>query len=108
MYTSKENKLSEEFPSLLPISMKIFSQTISTNLVPVMPIGGGNTYDEIKDIREEVKIENRNRKIESVVEGKEFEEMKLEDHPDYIKPKGPSGELFYMDFKYGGTNITDI
>lgn len=91
----------EDFPTLLPIAMKVSAQTIGTDLVTVAPIGGGNTPDELKEIREDVKIENRDRKIEAVVEGKEFEEMKVEDHPDYIKPKGPSGQLFYLDFKYG-------
>ena len=91
----------EDFPTLLPIAMKVAAQTIGTDLVTVAPIGGGNTPDELKEIREDVKIENRDRKIEAVVEGKEFEEMKVEDHPDYIKPAGPSGQLFYMDFKYG-------
>jgi hypothetical protein len=91
----------DDFPSLLPIAMKVSAQTIGTDLVAVSPIGGGNTPGELKEIREDVKIENRDRKIESVVEGKEFEEMKVEDHPDYVKPKGPSGQLFYMDFKYG-------
>ena len=56
-----------------------------------------NTTTEMESIRQDVKIENRDRKIESIVEDKEFEEMKVEDHPDY---KGPSGQLFYMDFKY--------
>ena len=91
----------EDFPTLLPIAMKVAAQTIGTDLVTVAPIGGGNTPDELKEIREDVKIENRDRKIEAVVEGKEFEEMKVEDHPDYVKPTAPSGKLFYMDFKYG-------
>ena len=91
----------EDFPSMLPMAMKVVAQTIGTDLVTVAPIGGGNTPDELKEIREDVKIENRDRKIEAVVEGKEFEEMKVEDHPDYVKPTAPSGQLFYMDFKYG-------
>ncbi len=47
----------------------------------------------------EVKIENRNRKVQSIIENKEFVEMKIEDHPGY-KPF-PSGKLSYMDFIYG-------
>jgi hypothetical protein len=105
MHSKSESALSnttaEDFPTLLPIAMKVSAQTIGTDLVAVAPIGGGNTPDELKEIREDVKIENRDRKIEAVVEGKEFEEMKVQDHPDYIKPKGPSGQLFYLDFKYG-------
>ena len=98
---SNESETFEDFPAILPIAMKVAAQTIGTDLVTVAPIGGGNTPDELKEIREDVKIENRDRKIEAVVEGKEFEEMKVEDHPDYVKPTGPSGQLFYMDFKYG-------
>jgi len=97
------NTAAEEFPSLLPIAMKISAQTISADLVSVVPIGGGNTVEEMEAIRKDVKIENRDRKIESIVEGKDFEEMKAEDHPGYKEPVGPRGELFYMDFKYGGT-----
>ena len=106
--TTLSNTTTEDFPTLLPIAMKVSAQTIGTDLVSVAPIGGGNTSDKLKEIREDVKIENRDRKIESIVEDKEFEEMKVEDHPDYIKPKGPSGQLFYLDFQYGGTESNTI
>lgn len=90
-----------DFP-LLPIAKKITAQTIGLDLVQVQPIGGGNSSTELEKIRNEVKVENRDRIIESISEGKEFEEMKIEDHPDYVKPVGPKGQLFYMDFKYDG------
>lgn len=106
--TTLSNTTTEDFPTLLPIAMKVSAQTIGTDLVSVAPIGGGNTSDRLKEIREDVKIENRDRKIESIVEDKEFEEMKVEDHPDYIKPKGPLGQLFYLDFQYGGTESNTI
>ena len=106
--TTLSNTTTEDFQTLLPIAMKVSAQTIGTDLVSVAPIGGGNTSDKLKEIREDVKIENRDRKIESIVEDKEFEEMKVEDHPDYIKPKGPSGQLFYLDFQYGGTESNTI
>ena len=106
--TTLSNTTTEDFPTLLPIAMKVSAQTIGTDLVSVAPIGGGNTSDKLKEIREDVKIENRDRKIESIVEDKEFEEMKVEDHPDYIKPNGPSGQLFYLDFQYGGTESNTI
>ena len=38
-------------------------------------------------IESEVKSTNRDRKIESVIDGKEYIEMKKEDHP-YYKKKG--------------------
>ena len=111
MHSKNETTLSnttEDFPTLLPIAMKVSAQTIGTDLVSVVPIGGGNSGPEMESIRQDVKIENRDRKIESIVEDKEFEEMKVEDHPDYIKPKGPSGQLFYLDFQYGGTESNTI
>jgi len=107
MHSKNESTLSntnvEDFPTLLPIAMKVAAQTIGTDLVSVNPIGGGNSGAEMESIRQDVNRENRDRKIESIVEDKEFEEMKIEDHPDYVKPKLPSGQLLYMDFKYGGT-----
>lgn len=92
--------------SLLPIAMKVATRTIAQDLVTVQPMGGGNSGKEMEKIRSDIKIENRDRKIDSLVEGKDFEEMKKEDHPDYIKPKGPSSKLFYIDFVYGATNST--
>jgi hypothetical protein len=102
------NSKSEDFQTLLPTSMKIVAKTIGMDLVSVVPIGGGNSGDEMESIRKEVKVENRDRKIDSLIEDKEFEEMKVEDHPDYKEGQAPSGQLFYLDFKYGGTesNIT--
>jgi len=94
--------------TIFPIAMKIAAQTIGQDLVSVAPMGGGNSGDEMNKIRQEVKIENRDRKIDALIENKDFDEMKTEDHPDYIKPKGPSGQLFYMDMVYGSTNSTTI
>jgi len=101
--TTLSNTTTEEFPTLLPIAMKVAAQTIGTDIVPVVPIGGGNSGPEMESIRQDVKIENRDRKIESIVDDKEFEEMKVEDHPDYKESVGPRGDLFYLDFQYGGT-----
>lgn len=106
--TLSNNTTAEDFSTLLPMAMKVSAKTIGTDLVSVVPIGGGNSGPEMESIRQDVKIENRDRKIESIVEDKEFEEMKVEDHPDYIKPKGPSGQLFYLDFIYGGTESNTI
>ena len=106
--TAPDSIITSQPESLLPIAMKIAAQTIGQDLVSVAPMGGGNSGDEMKKIKQEVKIENRDRKIDALVEGKDFEEMKPEDHPDYIKPKGPTGKLFYMDFVYGSTNSTTI
>lgn len=98
-YPVDETKLEEDqFPSILPTVMRVAAQTIGKDLVDVAPIGG-MTREETERIRNEVKIENRERKIESVVDDKEYKEMKVEDHPDY-KVRNPSGSLFYLDYKY--------
>ena len=31
----------------------------------------------------------------------DFEEMKVNEHPDFVP--GPRGDLFYLDYFYGGT-----
>ena len=87
---------------LLPISMKIAAQTIGQNLVSVVPMGGGNTGEEMRKIDAEIKQENRDGKIDSIIENKEYVEKEREDHPDYKKGEGPIGQLFYMDYVYGG------
>jgi len=99
---------SQPIGSLLPLAMKVAAQTIALDLVPVQPMGGGNSGDEMKKIKQEVKAENRERKIDALVEGKDFNEMKPEDHPDYKEYNGPSPKLFYMDYVYGATNSTTI
>jgi hypothetical protein len=90
---------------LFPIAKRIFAKTIGQDLVSVQPMGS-NSEDEMKKIKQEVKAENRERKIDSIVEGKEFNEMKVEEHPDFNG--GPVGKLFYMDMVYGSTNSTTI
>jgi len=93
-----------EFPSLLPIAMKVASKTVGLDLVSVKPLAspGGMSQEEIDRINNEVKKENRDGKIDSLIEGKDFKEMKPEEHPDW-KP-GPVGRLMYIDFKYGTQN----
>jgi len=106
MHSLNENTLqsstqSVEMPSLLPIAKKIAAQTIGLDLVSVKPLGG-NSQEEIDRIKNEVKTENRDRKIDAITENKDFEEMNIEEHPDF--EKGPEGKLFYMDYQYGGTS----
>jgi len=96
-----EKSKPEEFPSLLPIAMKVAAKTISQDLIFASP-------EEINEVKNKVLTENRDGKIEAIVDGKEFTEKKLEDDPEYQKlmKKGvtplsaPSGQLFYLDFKY--------
>jgi len=86
------------FPSVLPMAMKVSAQTVGLDLVSVAPMGS-NTQEEIEKIKAEVAAENRDRKIDSVVDGKEFEEMKIQDHPEF--EEGPRPKLFYIDYSYG-------
>jgi hypothetical protein len=96
-----ESSKPEEFPSLLPIAMKVATKTISQDLIFA-------SSEEINEVKNKVLTENRDGKIEAIVDGKEFTEKKLEDDPEYQKlvKKGvtplsaPSGQLFYLDFKY--------
>lgn len=105
---SDDNKLgltssNESFPNILPIAIRVASQTISQNLISVQPIGG-NSIDELERISKEVLSENRDRKINAIIKGEEYKEMKVEEHQDYRR--GPSGKLFYMDFKYDNSTTT--
>ena len=97
-----EETKSEEFPSLLPIAMKVAARTISNDLIFA-------SKEEIDLVKNKVHSENRDGKIEAIIEGGEFTEKKLEDDEEYkeLMKKGvtpmsaPSGTLFYLDFKYG-------
>jgi hypothetical protein len=52
--------------------------------------------------KDSIKQENRDLKIDSIVEGKEYTEKTIKDHPEY-KP-GPKANLVYLDYTYGATN----
>ena len=103
----KENTQSSEFPSLLPLAMKVASKTISNDLIFA-------SQEEIDEVKKKVQSENRDGKIEAIVEGKEFTEKKLEDDEEYkqLMKKGvtplssPSGLLFYLDYQYSDSNKT--
>ena len=92
-----------EFPTLLPIAMKVAAKTIANDLIFA-------SKEEIEEVKNRIQSENRDGKIESIIEDKEFVEKKLEDDPEYkeLIKKGvtpmstPTGNLFYIDFKYDG------
>jgi len=98
---------SVSFPTVLPMTMKIATQTVGLDLVSVLPMNN-NTEEEITIIKAEVEAENRNRKIDSLIEGTEYEEMKITEHPDF--EQGPRGDLFYLDYVYSenSTKKTDL
>ena len=87
-------------PSLFPVAMKIVSQTIGQDLVSVQPMNGpsGMSKEEKERIESEIKQNNRDGKIDSLIEETEYKEEKLEQHPDY--KHGGGGQLFYMDYTY--------
>ena len=95
-----EETKTEEF-TLLPIAMKVAAKTIAMDLCFA-------SQEEIDEVKKKVQSENRDGKIESIIEGGEFTEKKLEDDEEYKKlmKKGvtpmpaPSSNLFYLDFKY--------
>lgn len=73
--------------SFLPIVKRIFAKTIANDLVSVQPMDF-NSEEELNRIKKEVNSVNRDRKIDSIVENNDFEEMKISDHPDYKKLPG--------------------
>jgi hypothetical protein len=90
--------ITEENTTILPMSIKVVSQTIGLDLVTVQPlsnpISSGNSSEELKRIEAEIKAENRENKIESILDGKEYQEKSIKDHKDY------KNGLLYIDFKY--------
>jgi hypothetical protein len=87
--------------AILPIAMRVAAKTLGSELVSVQPMSSptfGNSKEELEKIKGDVKSTNRDSKIESIIEDKEYKEMEIKDHPDY-----KSG-LFYMDYVYGSTS----
>jgi hypothetical protein len=95
-------KTSNDFQNLLPISKKIVDKTVGLDIVAVKPMSlpGGTSEETMVRIKAEVKAENRQRKINNVLEDEEYKEMDITEHDDY---NGPVGNLFYLDYSYGGT-----
>lgn len=98
----RESTQASEFPTLLPLAMRVAARTISNDLIFA-------SKEEIDEVKKKVQSENRDGKIDAIIEGGEFVEKKLEDDEEYkeLMKKGvtpmsaPSGNLFYLDFKYG-------
>jgi hypothetical protein len=95
-----EETKTEEFPSLLPMAMKISAKTVGLDIVSVKPMSGpgGMSKEERERIEAEVKQKNRDGKIDSLIEGTEYKEEKVEQHPDYRPGNCP---LLYIDYTYG-------
>jgi hypothetical protein len=93
---------SNDFTSLLPMAMKVSAKTIGLDIVGVQPMNspGGTSEETMRRIKAEVKAENRERKINNVLEDEDYKEMDITEHEDY---NGSVGSLFYLDYSYGGT-----
>ena len=84
---------SDLMSAIFPTISRVFAKTIAPNLVSVAPMDGYN-----EKISSDLKSINRDRKIESIVDNKEYVEMKYKDHPDY-KSGRPSSSIFYIDLQ---------
>lgn len=98
-----QNEESSDFPNLLfPVVKKVFAKTLGGDL-------GFASKEEIDEVKNRIQVDNRDGKIDAVLEDKEFVEKKLEDDEEYkklmkkgVKPmSAPTGQLFYLDYKYG-------
>lgn len=112
LYDSTTSSLSslqpkEEFPSLLPLAMKVAAKTIGLDLVSVQPIGGGDPK-LLEAAKTKVKATNRERQMDSVLEDKPFEPLKIEDteeYKEYSKYSGPKMNLMYLDYQYNSSPL---
>jgi hypothetical protein len=85
----------------LPMARRVSQKTLSQELTFY-------SEEEMQLVKSRIFSENRDRKIDSILEEKEYVKVVLEDDPEYkdivsrvIPPlSGPSGHLFYMDYKY--------
>ena len=84
------------------MAMKVSAKTVGLDIVGVQPMNspGGTSEETMRRIKAEVKAENRERKINNVLEDEEYKEMDITEHEEY---NGPVGHLFYLDYSYGGT-----
>jgi len=103
---SKDNStdpiLNDDFSNLLfPVVKKVFAKTLAGDLVFA-------SKEEVDKVKNRIKVDNRNGKIDAVLEDKEFVEKKIEDDEEYKKLmkkdvtpiSAPTGQLFYLDIKY--------
>lgn len=93
------------FPMVRRVSVKTLSQELAFY-----------SEEEMQLVKSKIFSENRDRKIDSLVNGSEYVEARLEDDSKYkelvsrgVKPMGkPSDQLFYLDYKYDNNDTTDL
>ena len=103
-----EENSTVEFPTLLPIAIRVATKTIGDE------IGGFASQKEIDEVKNRIIQENRDGKLDSILEDKPFTEKKLEEDEEYkeLMKKGvtpmsaPSNSLFYIDYQYGTSSST--
>lgn len=81
------------FPSLLPLSMKIASQTMGLDLVSVAPIGMSP---------KKYKTQERMKKLKRLLGDSFHDVVSKEEYEESMKCDEcfPKGTLIYLDFKY--------
>ena len=92
-----------------PTVRRVFAKTLSQEL-------SFYSEEEMQHVKSRIFSENRDRKIDSLLEGKEYVELRLEDDAEYkelvsrgVRPMTkPTGQPFYMDFKYDWNNTPDL
>lgn len=89
---------------LLPIAKRVYATTVDCS-------GIFASKEELDGVRNRVISENRDRKIDSVLENKGYEEIILEDDEEYkrLRNKGvnpmspPSLDIRWIDYQYKST-----
>lgn len=98
----------EKHISLLPISMRISSQTIGLDLVSVNPLSSpmsGCSPEELEKMKRLEKKVNRNKKLNTILD-KDTDISKEEKELKGLQDKSNSG-LMYLDFVYGDNEDDD-
>lgn len=81
--------------------IRVQAKTIAQDLVEVVPMGAD--VNLIRKITQETEIQNRNIRIDNILNDCDNQELDIKDHEDYkkaTKNSGSSGYLFYMDYTY--------
>ena len=107
--TPTQSTTDGSFPSLLPMTQRVFAKTIDTNLASVKPMGGLSKMgvEKLRKLETTIEAENRENKIDSIIENSEYKPIYIEEDGRYKEilvnhSYGiPSGKLFYLDFKHG-------
>lgn len=84
---------------ILPMAMRVASQTIGNNLVSVQPLNS-ITSEKLNEIKSRTQIKNRDSKIDSIINNTHHIDLSIHDDEEY-KLSMPGSQLFYLDYTYG-------